>query len=255
MAYSRKLSFSLSVVSHGQSQLVEKLLHDLASMDSGNLEVLLTLNIPETLGFDSADYPFPVRVINNPTPKGFGANHNQAFALAEAPYFCVVNPDIRLADSPFQSLLDCLRDASVGIAAPMVLSPHGSVEDSARRFPTFQKLWGKLFRRRWTSDYILQDSLVNVDWAAGMFMMFHRAVFAHLNGFNERYYLYYEDVDICARANLAGLRVVLCPTSRVIHHAQRSSHRKLKYLYWHLGSMLRFLSSAEYRQLRQLKRL
>ena len=255
MAYSRELSFSLSVVSHGQSQLVEKLLHDLALMDSGNLEVLLTLNIPETLVFDSADYPFPVRVINNPTPKGFGANHNQAFALSGAPYFCVVNPDIRLTDSPFQSLLDCLNDESVGIAAPMVLNPHGSVEDSARQFPTIKKLWGKLFRRRWTSDYILEDGLANVDWAAGMFMMFRRGVFARLNGFNERYFLYYEDVDICARANLAGLRVVLSPVSRVTHYAQRSSHRKLKYLYWHLGSMLRFLSSVEYRQLRQLKRL
>ena len=253
MTTSKKLS--ISIVSHGQSQLVEKLLHDLISFDNGDLEVLLTLNIPENLVFDPVNYPFPIRVINNAIPKGFGANHNQAFALAEAPYFCVVNPDIRLTDSPFQSLLDCLKDASVGIAAPMVLSPHGEVEDSARRFPTFEKLCGKLFHRKWTSDYILQDVPVDVDWAAGMFMMFHYAVFQRLSGFNENYFLYYEDVDICARANLADLRVVLCPASRVVHHAQRSSHRKLKYLYWHLGSILRYLSSAEYRQLKRLKRL
>lgn len=255
MTNSRKLSFSISVVSHGQSHLVEKLLHDLASVDNGDLEVLLTLNIAETLVFDSANYPFPVRVIKNEIPKGFGANHNQAFALADAPYFCVVNPDIRLTDSPFQSLLDCLKDVSVGIAAPMVLSPRGEVEDSARRFPTFRKLWRKLFSRKWTSDYILQDSPVNVDWAAGMFMMFHRAVFQRLNGFNENYFLYYEDVDICARVNLVDLRVVLCPASRVIHHAQRSSHHNLKYLYWHLVSMLRYFRSGEYRQLKKIRRL
>lgn len=255
MTNSQKLSFSISIVSHGQSQLVAKLLYDLASMNRVDLEVLLTLNIPETLAFDTTNYPFPVRVINNPTPKGFGANHNQAFTVAKAPYFCVVNPDIRLLDSPFEPLQACLGDKEVAIAAPLVLNPYGEVEDSARRFPTFKKLLSKLFRAKCTSDYILRDSPVNVDWAAGMFMMFHRSAFERLNGFNERYFLYYEDVDICARANLTGMRVVLCAGSSVVHHAQRSSHRSLKYLRWHLGSMLNYFSSAEYRQLRKLKRL
>jgi N-acetylglucosaminyl-diphospho-decaprenol L-rhamnosyltransferase len=88
-----------------------------------------------------------------------------------------------------------------------------------------------------------------------MFMVFNRAVFDQVGGFNERYFLYYEDVELCARLQLAGLRVVVKPGAQVVHHAQRSSHRNLKYLRWHVGSLLRFLTSSEYRQLKRLQRL
>jgi len=247
---------SLSVVSHGQMGLISSLMQDIQVHCQGQaIELILTLNIPEDLAIDLADFSYPIKVIKNTTPTGFGANHNQAFKFAKGAYFCVLNPDIRMAESPFLPLLECLNDASVGAVAPMILGPSGSVEDSARRFPTVNKLWGKLFRKKWTSDYALQTTPVDVDWAAGMFLLFANSVFERLKGFNERYFLYYEDVDICARLHLAGLRVVVCPACKVVHHAQRSSHRKLKYLRWHLGSMLRFLSSAEYRQLRQRKYL
>jgi N-acetylglucosaminyl-diphospho-decaprenol L-rhamnosyltransferase len=75
-----------------------------------------------------------------------------------------------------------------------------------------------------------------------------------LHGFDERYFLYYEDVDLCGRLCLAGLRVVVCPDSQVVHHAQRSSRRSLKYLRWHLASMLRFFLSPVYRQLKARRR-
>jgi GT2 family glycosyltransferase len=88
-----------------------------------------------------------------------------------------------------------------------------------------------------------------------MFMLFPCHVFQDLKGFDERYFLYYEDVDICARMSLAGVRVALCPDIRVFHHAQRSSHRNMKYLKWHLASMLRFFTSPVYRQLKRLRRL
>jgi hypothetical protein len=91
--------------------------------------------------------------------------------------------------------------------------------------------------------------LVTADWVAGMFMLFPRTVFAQLNGFDEDYFLYYEDVDLCGRLALAGWRVVVCPASRVVHHAQRSSHRSLTYLRWHITSMLHFFLSPVYRQL------
>jgi hypothetical protein len=94
-----------------------------------------------------------------------------------------------------------------------------------------------------------------VDWVAGMFMLFAKKTFERLNGFNERYFLYYEDVDICARLNLAGLKVMVNPAARVVHYAQHSSHRSLKYLRWHISSLYRFLTSHEYRQLKQLGRI
>lgn len=140
------------------------------------------------------------------------------------------------------------------MVAPCVLGTDGSAEDSARHFPTITKILKKIFTKNWSSDYVLQDKPIDVDWAAGMFMLFPRNVFSQVNGFNQRYFLYYEDVDICARLHLAGLRVLVCPSARVVHHAQHSSHRNLKYLRWHVASLVKFLTSSEARQLRRLRR-
>ena len=247
---------SISVVSHGQMKLILNLMHDLQIFCSNQpIELLLTLNIPEPIAFDPSAFSYPIQVIENKLPKGFGGNHNQAFERARGDYFCVVNPDIKLRDCPLPTLIGCLQDRSIGVVAPKVLSPSGSVEDSARHFPTFQRIFGKLLHRKHAPDYSLFGDCVDVDWVAGMFMVFNRAVFDQVGGFNERYFLYYEDVELCARLQLVGLRVVVEPGAQVVHHAQRSSHRNLKYLRWHVGSLLRFLTSSEYRQLKRLQRL
>lgn len=247
---------SVSIVSHHQAALVRNLLTDINRFCKNfSLEIILTLNLPETQNLGISELPFSVLMHSNVSPKGFGENHNQAFRLASGDYFCVMNPDIRLNSNPFEALLASSVDSSIGMVAPVVLGVDGAPEDSARHFPTFTKILKKVFTKSWTSDYVLQDKPIDVDWAAGMFMLFPRSIFERVKGFNERYFLYYEDVDICARLHLAGLRVVICPESRVIHHAQHSSHRSLRYLRWHLTSLIRFLTSTEYRQLKRLHRL
>lgn len=254
------VTVSVSVVSHGQMHLVQALLADLQQYcapaapaclwPQQPLELILTLNIPEPLSFDVCSFSYPITIIHNTTPLGFGANHNQAFRRARGAYFCILNPDIRLRDCPFWILVNRLQDPHVGVVAPIVLSPAGSMEDSARRFPTFWALVGKLFKTKWVPEYTFEQSSIHVDWVAGMFLLLSRPVFQRLGGFNEKYFLYYEDVDLCARLQLAGLQVVVDPTCQVVHHAQRRSHRNLRYLRWHLASLWRFLNSSEYRQLR-----
>lgn len=231
---------SVSVVSHGQGALVGTLLADLAAHVSTPLEVILTVNIPETLAFDRASFDFPIRVLENPTPRGFAANHNAAFQDSRGPAFCVLNPDIRIGRDPFPDLLACLRDPGVGVAAPLIKNPVGDIEDSARRFPTPFSILRKAWHRRIEIDYPIGSEPIHPDWVAGMFMLFPRQVFASLRGFDERYFLYYEDVDLCARMRLAGKRVVLCPSAVVIHDARRRSMSSLRHARWHASSMTRY---------------
>lgn len=239
------VTLSISVVSHGQIHLILDLLHDIDKhCRTFPLEVLLTLNLSETLPFDVKAFSFPMHCINNPVPLGFGANHNQAFTQAKGDFFCVINPDIRFDSNPFQSLIQCLHDAKIGVVAPVVRNAQGKVEDSARYFPTPFKILCKTFGKCKGSDYIVGNAPISPDWVGGMCMLFRSEVFNKLAGFNERYFLYYEDVDLCARLRLLGYEVIMTPQSEVIHHAQRSSHRNLKYLRWHLSSMLRFFSSS-----------
>lgn len=246
----QEVEISLSVVSHGQMSLVLELLRDVGiHCQSERLEVILTLNVgAETLPVLD-EFVFPVCVIRNPVPRGFGANHNQAFAQARGTYFCVINPDIRLTSDPFPALIAELAAPQVGVAAPRVLGVDGRQEDSARSFPTPLAIARRVLTGRHVGVHTAQSLALVPDWIGGMFMLFAQPVYRELCGFDERYFLYYEDVDLCARLRLSGRSALLCQQASVIHAAQRSSHKSLRYLRWHLGSMLRFFTSATFMRL------
>lgn len=242
---------TISIVSHEQLVLAKVLLDDIAEYcDPLAIEVILTLNVPEAAESLYQSYAYPLKIIKNQNPKGFGANHNQAFLAAKGTYFCVLNPDVRLLNDPFPDLLATFHDQSVGAVAPLVLGTSGEIEDSARSFPTPLKILCKALGACRAGDYLIKTELIYPDWVAGMCIIFPRSIFHLICGFDERYFLYYEDVDICARLRDIKKFVVLCPSARIIHSAQRTSHYRLKYFKWHLISMLRFFLSPVYLRLR-----
>lgn len=236
----QKPLLTLSIVSHHQATLISQLLADLTTCGIGSIEIILTVNTPEPLPFKPDSFNFPVTVIKNSSPKGFGANHNAAFDLAKGEYFCVLNPDIRLSQNPFSQLLAALEDQSVGVSGPLILNPAGKIESSARRFPTPLSLARKAVFGEIGDEYGLEAPVVYPDWIGGMFMVFRSATFRMIGGFDPGYFLYYEDVDICWRLRRKGFRVSRISTAIAIHDARRSSHRSLRYLRWHISSLLRF---------------
>lgn len=243
---------TISIVSHGQGGLVGMALNDLAKFTGEiSFEVILTKNIPEELPFSLADFSYPIRVVENSLLKGFGANHNAAFRFAQGDFFCVLNPDIRLTMNPFPTLLDLIHHSDVGVVAPRVVNNFGQREDSERRFPTPWELMKKIAGGKsavWSDAHPVSSP----DWIAGMFMLFPRSVFEELHGFDERYFLYYEDVDLCARLALAGYKRLVCSDVTVVHDARRSSHGNLRYAAMHLKSIFRFFFSDAYREIRKL---
>ena len=244
---------SVSIIVHRQADLAFKLLEDLNQLGQIDLEILLTVNVPETIPFTDRDFKFPVSYIRNRNPQGFGANHNQAFKRTNGHYFCIANPDIRLPNNPFLALSQVLEDQRAAAVVPIITNGYGHQEDSIRRFPTPASIIAKSLGIWPRIEYPLQTEPFACEWAAGMFLMFKPSVFSAVGGFDERYHLYYEDVDICARLKLAGHRIVACPAASVIHNARRESHQNLRYMKWHLQSMLRFFLSRTYRRARALR--
>lgn len=235
-------SITLSVVSHGQNALVNQLLEDLRRSCAENIALVLTQNLPDPVVLDTARFTGPIEVIENDVRKGFGANHNAAFARCRTPYFCVCNPDIRLPTDPFPPLVEALENARAAVAGPLVRDPAGAIEDSVRRFPTVVSLIAKLLAERRRPDYPVDRGTLVVDWIAGMFMLFRADAYRAAGGFDEAYFLYYEDVDICQRLQRLGATVVFEPRAQVIHDARRASRRDVRLALHHLSSALRFLS-------------
>ena len=233
---------TLSVVSHRQNALVNQLLQDVQRICADRVALIVTENVPDGVAISTS---LPFEHIVNERIKGFGANHNAAFERCRTPWFCVLNPDIRLPADPFPQLLQALSDDRVGVAGPLVRDPGGSVEDSARRFPTAASLLKKAFVDRRQPDYPTDRGTQEVDWVAGMFMLFRAEAFAAVKGFDEAYFLYYEDVDLCRRLRVSGKAVRYVPGAEVLHDARRTSRSDPRVALHHLRSVLRFLGGRQ----------
>ncbi len=242
-------AITLSVVSHGQGMHCANLLGDLASLGPSSIaKLVLTLNLPEELP-PMVGLPFALEVVRNTRPLGFAANHNRAFAQTNSEYFAVLNPDLRIARDPFPALIACLGDPQVGLAAPLVLEPDGRVADFARPLVS---PW-EIIRRRFEST----DPISGVDrpeWLAGMFLVLRSQTFARLGGFDARYTLYCEDVDLCARIRLLGMRLAVVREVSVTHLAQRASRRSVRPMLLHVSSLFKLWFSPVYRNYQMLLR-
>ncbi|MEJ1958882.1 MAG: glycosyltransferase [Nitrosomonadales bacterium] len=159
--------------------MVAELLGDIEQYCAGeSLEVILTLNLPEVLPFSANEYFFPLKIISNRLPMGFGENHNQAFGQAGGDFFCVLNPDIRIQEKYIQPLIQAMNESDPHrTRCAQVIDPNGKVEDSARKFPAPGEIFGKVFG--YSSRRCPQGSghIMYPDWVAGMFMLFPASVY------------------------------------------------------------------------------
>lgn len=251
------VDLNVSLVSHGHGDLVTKALDSLAHSLSGislTVRVLLTLNLPEPdleRSLQAKDWPFALEFIRNLAPLGFGANHNQAFARCNARWFAVVNPDIfwPAGDTSFwDAFVQDTWPTRAGVVCPLQCDVDGRLQDFARELIT---PWG-LFVRVWNRWRGFPPSGVAVsveqaDWVNGACMFFRAQVFAELRGFDERYFMYCEDADICLRLQMAGWSMQGTDWA-VVHDARRNTGRSWRHLYWHLRSLWRLWTSVAFWQ-------
>jgi len=228
----------VSLVSHGHGSMVTNLAKQLLTCSNVS-SLIITLNIPEAFPEIS---DVRLQLIENVDPKGFGENHNAAFKFCKQDYFCVINPDIVLVDDPFLKMLEVFGGAeNVGLVAPLVLNSAGMAEDSMRFALT---PWSLLKRLSGLDSgayaVAVGGKRFSPDWVAGMLMLFKSSIFSKLDGFDERYFMYCEDVDICTRLVNTKYKIVACLDASVIHNAQRESHHSFSHLRWHLKSMCRY---------------
>lgn len=237
---------TVSVVSHGQWALAAPLLESLALHCAPWInKLVLTCNLPEQM---PANLPLANRLvrIDNPEPRGFGANHNAAFTHCDSEWFLVLNPDIRIDCDVLAPLLAAAQDGD-GLVAPRVQEPGKAAPEAHRRIPV---PWELLARR-----LPAHKPPAHPEWVPGMFMMLRRETYAALAGFDERFHMYCEDVDLCFRLQLRGWRLAMIERVVVGHEAQRASSRQVQPLLWHVASLLRLWLSSRFRQLPQLRQI
>jgi len=241
---------TLSIVSHGDTEKIRALLASLAEHESPQeIQIILTDNLGNDLPQLDPTSWVSSTILRNKKPQGFAHNHNQAFQHATGEYFCVLNPDILFTETIFPSLINRLRKETA-LIAPLIFDADGILQDSFRQFPSpAELLKRKLPGYRFTPLPPDAQGLIHPDWLAGMFLLMRRDSYEKLGGFDENYHLYFEDVDLCARACDLGLHPLVDTNLRVQHNAQRASRKNIRYLLWHLQSAIRFFRSPVYQEI------
>lgn len=186
--------------------------------------------------------------------RGFAAGMNEAAARASGDLLLLINPDARVQPQAIARLIDYL-DAHPDVVAvgPKVLWPDGSMQVTGRRFPNaLTGLFGRTtaLTKLWPNNPLSRQQLAghgdltaatDVDWITGTCLLIRAAAFRAVDGFDEGYFLYWEDADLCYRLRARGGRVVFVPDAVVVHaEAQSSAHARARSLIAFHRSALRY---------------
>jgi N-acetylglucosaminyl-diphospho-decaprenol L-rhamnosyltransferase len=183
---------------------------------------------------------------------GFGANNNDVFHCAwsqlgmnDSDYFLVLNPDVIVENKQLEKLLKLAEQFNSDISAINLYKNCDKTlyDNSIRHYHSFLSPVKSLLGMERNDIYDKSEihEPITIDWAAGSFLLFKAECYKKSNGFDERYFMYFEDADICTRANKQGLTVMYFPQIEAIHLAAHNN-RKLfsKHLQWYITSLLRY---------------
>lgn len=199
---------------------------------------------------------FPeVRYVPLVRNKGFGAAMNEGLRRARGETVFIFNPDLAPHSGSFETLhAKLLSDDSIGILAPQLQNPDGTLQYSAFLHPTLlipllrrtamgKTCWGIKRLAKFQLRTRLHEPLVDVGWVMGSAMLARREDMLTLGGFDEDFFMYYEDADLCRRMQKMGKRVVYFSGAHMVHYHRRASAdgsflRQLvnKYTWWHTRS-------------------
>lgn len=191
---------------------------------------------------------------------GFGFGHNFNLLKSAEDYFLIFNPDIILERETLLPMIEKMeKDKSISLMVPKVLNSDGTVQhlmrdrvsvfDYALRFIPF-KFVKQMFAKR-LADYecrdIADDRDVQIRIGSGCFMLVRAADFKELNGFDDRYFMYFEDYDLCLELGKRNKKIVYTPFSQVVHYYERGAHKSSKLFKIFMQSMYKFFNKWGWR--------
>lgn len=248
---------AIVVVSYNTRSLLLECLGSVAeSTKSASFELVVIDNASEDGSYEAACEAFPQAVIvRNPVNVGFGAACNQAITQTSAPFVLLLNSDARLTSEAFSALFDLVNsDGRCGAAGCRLINAQGEEMVSARNFLTpfnqafellgIAELSGSRFfsrTHRLRPDANLTDR--SVDWIEAACLIVRRAALGEVGLFDERFFMYSEDEDLCMRLKNRGWSICFTGQGTAVHHgAQSSANRRLERLCQLYSGQMLFLA-------------
>lgn len=240
----------ISVVSHGHSGLINDLKCLQYLVD--DFVVVIKSNKPND-DFSSLKLSNNCYWIDDNYGLGFGCNNNIVFeyccselGMNDNDLFLVLNPDVLISPIAIHELRHAMLRDQIDIATINLFKNQDLTiyDNSIRKFPSFLNFITSFIGLG--NGSIIDKSKIygrkEVDWAAGSFLAFSCYLYRKVGGFDKRYFMYCEDIDICYRSSLLGHFVMYYADIKAIHLAKHANRKILsKHFYWHVSGAFRFL--------------
>jgi hypothetical protein len=234
-------SIDIIIVNHNSTNCTIKAIDSLKKKTNGYIPKIIVVDNASTDNPEIVSSKFSdVELLINKENLGFSKAINQALRRTTNDYAIMLNPDTVIVNGFVSEMIAYLEEyQDIGIIGPRILDSDGSIQGSARRFPTF---WTSMFGRKSPLTKMFPNNpftrkefvcfnnnakeVIDADWVSGACMIIRRKAFEAVGGFDERFFLYWEDTDICKRIKDAGWRIVYFSKAKVIHLIGRSSSTK-----------------------------
>jgi N-acetylglucosaminyl-diphospho-decaprenol L-rhamnosyltransferase len=252
----QRLKVAVVVVSYNTRDLLIKCIDSvIESTQPGDVEIVVVDNASDDGSYEAVRIHYPQAVaITNPVNLGFAAACNQGITATSAPFILLLNSDAQLTSEAFKALCDCMRFDRCGAAGCRLVNAEGVEVVTVRNFLTpfnqaleltgiTNRLRSKQLRRTYRPTLSEESLDCSVDWVEGSCLILRRAAIEESGLFDERFFMYSEDEDLCMRLKQRGWSVCFLAGGTAIHHGGASTtQNRLEMLGHFYSSQLLFLS-------------
>lgn len=250
----KKIKLSASIVTYNNENEIRGVLDSLISSSiSDFIEIYVVDNCStdKTVEIINNEYD-NICFIQSEKNLGFGNGHNVAIRLINTKYHFIVNPDVKFDNLLIENLVEYLEEnKDVALCIPNVLDEDKKLRYPPKKNPKIRYLLGRYLEsyghifRKWTSEYVMKDVSISepieIEFCSGGFMAVRTEILKKVNGFDSRFFLYFEDADITRRIRKYG-KIICNPHFSIIHEGKRESHKSWKGLIMMLSSMVKYFN-------------
>ncbi len=234
------MDLSIIIVNYNVKEFLQNLLNSIEKTSSNiSKEIIIVDNASDDGSIEVIKDKFPfVKLIENKTNLGFGRANNQGLKIAKGRFILLINPDCIVSEDTFDKMISFFEEhQDCGLAGCKILNSDGTLQLACRRsFPgpwtSFTKVTGlsnifpnSIIFARYNLTYLDENKSYEVDAVSGSFMMIRKEAYEKTGGFDEKFFMYGEDLDLCYRVQKNGYKVYYNNDTQIIHYKGESTKR------------------------------
>lgn len=245
-----QIDLSIGIVSYNNSSDILHLINSIEAYTPKSLskKIYIIDNADDQQAFAPLVNKYKdIEYIHTGKNLGFGCGHNYILDRIQSKYHAIVNPDVVLVEDSFTKLISFLEEHKCGMVVPRLVGMDGNRLAAYRKDPTVLDMLTRIWLRDVFAKRAAIHELSNEDYtkpfqvpfAQGSFLVCQTSLLKDLGGFDERFFMYLEDADLCRRINQVS-SVMYCPDTTIIHRWEKGSHKSLKLFKIHLSSWIKY---------------